>query len=566
MARKLTEVRPRFSRIDFFRLRGDDFFEALYRCLDHDGGEKKQYRKRWAKLNPHQQGVYAFWCFLGDVLNGGLVQYFYNHTHVMVSALHQLLEDSGNAPLAELLAEATKIYCMHHKEFDVANPFGADGLFAHMTELTKLDHPVERKLGRTCKQLEQWLRANISLVVVGDGGEPIDPTFNGDIETRHPNGKVFEQATVRRSKLTGAYRRYGDDGTLEYTCFYKGGKVSADYWPNGQLKLKKTKRGKITVIEWYYPSGNIHKRFVTDKSGDAIEPVRRWHENGQLAEEIHIEDGKKHGPWLKFFDDGSPHLQAEHRKGETLVVKNAWDDQRRQTVKNGRGTFFEDGRRIDVSYNLFFEPSWTDEQELHKGIPHGNCTTWHDGILWSRQEYANGKLHGVRIHYYDNGRVRSRRTYRHGKEIKNEEFPKFDDPRPVVLLRVEANDKLYAAWGDPLLDVYPTARDLEQVQAQLEVPPFLHEVFERNLSGALTEEYDNLNTFDDYIAYHVMVTEEGYVDSVEFSGASAYSGSAINIYPPIIRELRFEPGWKQGRKIRCRVVVWVHHTFAETEH
>jgi antitoxin component YwqK of YwqJK toxin-antitoxin module len=563
MAKRLMAVRPRFSGIDFFRLRGEEFFGALFRCIDHELGETRQRAERWAILTPHQQGVYAWWCFLGDVLNGGLTQFYYNHTDVMVPALERLLADSGNTPLTELLQQAAKIYRKHRKDFQVSNPFGTDGLFARMTELAKLDRPVVRQLGRTGKQLEKWLRTNIYLVAVSDTGEPIDPTFTGDIETYHPNGSIFEEATVRRGRLSGPYRRYFDDGTLEHSCYYKGGAVSTNYWPNGQPRHKTMKRGNVTVDEWYYPSGNLQKRFVADESGYAVEPARLWHPNGQLAEEVHVKGRNKHGPWLKFFEDGSPRLQAEYREDETLVVQNAWDDQRRQVVKNGRGTFYDDGRSIDISYDLAFKSDWTGEQELRDGIPHGRGTTWHNGVLWSTQEYANGKLHGVQTLYYDNGRVRTRTTYRDGEQVKVEEFPKFDDPRPAVLLRVEANAKLYEAWGHPLLDEYPVPRNLEEVQAQLEVPAFLNEVLERNLSGRLKEDYENVNTFDDGIAYMVMVSEEGTVDSVESSGASPYSGSTINTYPPMIRELKFEPGRKQGREVRCRVVVWVRHTFVE---
>jgi len=44
-------------------------------------------------------------------------------------------------------------------------------------------------------------------------------------------------------------------------------------------------------------------------------------------------------------------------------------------------------------------------------------------------------------------RVRKRITYRNGKEIKTQQFQKFDNPRPAVLLSVEANADLYEAWG-----------------------------------------------------------------------------------------------------------------------
>ena len=60
MAKRRMAIRPRFSRIDFYRLRGEEFFEALFVCIDHELGETQQRTERWAKLGPHQQGVYTW--------------------------------------------------------------------------------------------------------------------------------------------------------------------------------------------------------------------------------------------------------------------------------------------------------------------------------------------------------------------------------------------------------------------------------------------------------------------------------------------------------------------------
>ena len=378
-----------------------------------------------------------------------------------------------------------------------------------MTELSKLDNQFGRRINRTSKQLEKWMRANIGTLVLGDDGLPIVPDFSGTIETHHPNGRVHEQASIRRGKLSGPYRRYFDDGTLEHSCQYRAGEISSDFWPSGQPKHKQMKRGGLIVKEWYYPSGKLQKRYVSDSTGFAVEPVRFWHENGQLAEEVHTKEGDRLGPWLRFFEDGTPRLEAEYGEEETLIVRNAWDDERRQVVKDGDGVHHDDGRDISVSYKLLYESDRVHSRELRGGIAHGVETIWYDGVLWSTQEYVNGKLHGVSTTFYENGRVRSRSIYRNDEEIETEELPRFDDPRPAVRIEIEANEKLYQAWNHPLLDQYPRPMNLEQVQSQLEIPAFLAEVFERNQAGTLKEQYEDLNTFDDSVAYMVMVDERG---------------------------------------------------------
>jgi antitoxin component YwqK of YwqJK toxin-antitoxin module len=562
---KARETRPRLNRISFYRLRGDEFFELLFECIEQSLGSQTGRARRWARLNPYQQGVWAWWPFSGNLLNGGLVQYFYNEGDACVEPLKALLVASDNAPMADLLAEATAVYRKNRKAFATEKTFGADGLFSRMTDLNQLDGKWQRLLRGTDKRLQKWLCANISLIAVGDDGQEIDATFSGNVETRYPGGQVFEQAQVRRGVISGCYRRFCEDGKLEHEGYYKGGKVATDYWPNGQPKRKRTEKGAHEINEWYYASGQLQKRYVSDKSGEAIEPIRLWHENGQLAEELHVKKGKLAGPWLKFFDDGSPRLEAKHVKNESLVVKNAWDDERRQTVKNGRGVYFDEGISINWKYDLFFKFDCTRLLEMRNGIRHGEAKTWHSGILWSIDQYVRGQPHGTNVLFYDNGRVHMRIKYQHGKEIKVEKFDKLDQPRPAVLIEVEANAELYKSWRHPVPDSFPKPRNLKQVQSRLQVPEFLAQVYDRNKAGQLNDEYEDWNSFDDSIGYWVMVDDRGIVDDVQFTGSDVYSGGAINDYPPLLGELKFTPGRIGKQSVRCRVMVHVHHTFAEAE-
>jgi antitoxin component YwqK of YwqJK toxin-antitoxin module len=554
-----------FSRIDFYRLRDFEFLRALFAAIEQQIGEGKQFERKWKHLAPLQQGLYAWWIFWGDAENGGLVQYFYNHGDQGVPGLVALLKATGSQPLANLVTKGSQIYRKRRAQFNTDKVWGNDGLFAKLTELNQLDEAVCGHLENAGKRIEKWLRANSQQVFVGNDGQPIDPQFSGEIETTHANGKVFEQATLRRGLMTGAYRRFLPDGTLDHAEFYEKGKVSGDYWPSGQLKKRTTKKAQRTIVEWFYPSGQLHKRYVTGKSGDVIEPIRLWHENGQLAEELHKQGRDRFGPWLKFFPDGRPKLVARHGNDQKLIIENAWDDDGRQTVKQGTGTYVTEGQNIDWAYDVYFPDGshWIRSLPLRRGKLHGQGHEWHDGVLWSQRNYKDDQVDGEMIHYYDNGRIRSRSQYRAGKEISVESFPKFDHPVPAVMIDIEVNATLYAGWKLPLPDVYPKVKNHAKLQAGLPIPEFLQEVYERNLAGTVKEDYEDLNRFNDFAAFLLRIDERGEVERVELSGSSAYSIAVAETYLPVLKRLRFTPARLRGNKVPSQAFVLVRHTFVE---
>jgi hypothetical protein len=231
-----------------------------------------------------------------------------------------------------------------------------------------------------------------------------------------------------------------------------------------------------------------------------------------------------------------------------LIVKNAWDEPRRQVVKNGRGTYFDNGRDIKVNGRDWVVPSspYTCSQELRNGIPHGIRTIWEDGVLSSTTEFVKGEPHGIQTIFYDNGRVQHKVRLEHGEERGTQTFPRFDNLRPAVILEVEANAKLYSTWGDPLLDTYPTVRNLDKVSARLKIPAFLQEVFERIKASELSGDDDDLDAFDDSTSYRVTINLTRSVEDVQWISASSYSRDMVDFYQKIVKQLRFEPGTVDG--------------------
>jgi antitoxin component YwqK of YwqJK toxin-antitoxin module len=551
---------PRLNRVEFFRFREDELASSLASAI-------AQYVDRFprAKLTDHHAAISAWSAAAINVPNGGFTQFFYNHRDDHgVRELAALFDALDKSKAATILRDAAAVYQQHRHKFNVSSPW--DGLFGSIKAFDKLDRSFMNVMLRCSRTLDSWIRDHVAELATDESGAPIDAKFTGTVEIRHPNGPIKESLEVKKGKPHGAYREYFEDGSLRDGVFYKAGKISGDFWPSGQLKRKESKQGKNRIIEWFYPNGAIQKRYVKDKNGYAVEPIRLFHENGQLAEELTTVKDKKRGPWLKFFDDGTPELQAEYVAGEKLIVHNAWNEKRKQVVKDGTGIFRDYPAHIDWEYDVFFENGWPHESELKEGIPHGKVTTYNRGVLWSIAHYVHGKPDGESTTYWDNGRIRSVTKFVKGKAGKSKEFPKFDHPMPAVVLSVEADEKLYTAWRHIRVDEYPRALNLKEIQKQLKVPQFLQEVHERNLAGTVQDDdYEDCNTFDDGIGYFLTVDVSGKVTAATATGSGVYSGGEWDTYPPVLRKLRFAPGRIRGRAIECRVFARVDHTFIERE-
>jgi antitoxin component YwqK of YwqJK toxin-antitoxin module len=549
---------PHLSRIDFYRLHEGELISALAQAIRHIEPLLA------GALPPADKAICAWTELSRDVPNGGFEQFFYNNRGDDGVEELALLLDSLDVPKAgPLLRDAVAVYRRHQLAFRVKNPW--DGLFGSVTEFDKLERAFVNLVRRSDRVLEKWIRSHVTELATDETGNPIDAQFTGAVEIRQSNGILIEYLEVKKGKPSGAYREFFDDGTVRKVAFYKAGKVSGDFWPDGRLKRKESRRGPHTIIEWYYPSGRLQKRFIKGKDGYATEPVRLYHENGQLAEEVHTAGRERCGPWLKFFDDGSPLLHADYTPDAKLVIHNAWATDRTQTVKNGAGVFHDDGRAIDWEHAVFFERIWSRDQDLKEGVPHGKTTTYDRGVLWSVSFYVNGVEEGESTTFWDNGRIRSIAKMIGGNSVQCQSFPKFDRPTPAVVLRVEANEKLYTAWSHVRVDEYPQVLNLANVQTQLQVPDFLREVHERNQTGTTRNEYENCNTFNDGIAYFLTVSATGEVVDIRANGSGVYSGGSWGTYPPLLRQLRFRPGRILKRAVECRVLAMVDHTFVEGE-
>jgi antitoxin component YwqK of YwqJK toxin-antitoxin module len=543
-----------------FHLRQDD--EELLQLLAQSVSNFEQSNPSLRLTSEH--GALRVWGQMSlDVLNGGFKQFFFNNRGERgVDELASLLGDLELSKEAIVVREAVAIYRKHRESYDVDPLMKA--AFTEIAEFNKLDLNFGRSMRRCCRALGRWARERIQLLATDERGRPINPTFTGIAESKHPNGALHQRLEVKNGKPHGAFRSFFDDGAPDEIAFYKTGKRSGDFWPDGTPMRREFKRGKEKFIEWYFPSGKLQKRMVLDKDHRRLEPVRLYHENGQVAEELTIRDFfDERGPWLRYFEDGSPKLIAEHRDNGQLVVHDAWDDSRCRIVTGGTGTFSDDHTNINNEFGIAYEHDRWDVYETVGGVPHGTFTIHREGVVQEVAQYEGGLRHGRSTEYWDNGRVRCVRQFDRGKVVTKQEFPKFDVPNPAVRLDVRADKDLYTGWKHRPVDEYPVPLNLEEVRKELVLPKLLHEIHQKNRAGAISTDYENCNTFEDSIGFFVELDDQGNVVEVQPTAGGVFTFGLWPTYVPLLQSLKFTPGRARGRSVKCRVFALVTHTFIE---
>ena len=556
---------PRLDRIEFFAPRdregGDVLADAVRRHLRQDppGRCRTEHRVLLAADALHL-----------EVMNGGLAQFFFRYRDELdLEAFATWMEAAALPRPAAWVRKARASYIANAAAFEVEDPW--DGLFGSLPELEDLDDRLASALPRCCRALTKWATLRVTELFVDETGAPFDPSFTGSLEGHHADSGVRRFLEVRRGKAHGCYREFGADGSVQVAEIYASGKLIGHHWPGGAIQRLERRDGKHRLIEWFHEDGSLQKRAVVDRADQFMEPVVLFHPDGHRLEELGHVDGRRQGPWRMWFDDGAPRLDAEHRPSGELVVHNAWNHWREPVVKEGAGACVLPVSTIDTVLSVH-RPVYGGGlgpylrwAELHEGVPHGAVIDFRgEGIVSGTSQYVHGVLHGESIGYWDNGRIASRSHWVRGDRLSSDAAPKFVDPVPIVSMEVQADAELYRAWRHHPVDEFPQVLNLPQIQAQIQVPSFLIEVHERNRTGTLRSDYENLDTFCDGIGFLVQVDESGLVREVKATGFGIYSAAVWNLYPDVVSQLVFSPGRLQGRPLGCQALVRVTHTFAES--
>ena len=207
----------------------------------------------------------------------------------------------------------------------------------------------------------------------------------------YDNGNIKKEMTFRNGLLHGYYKEYNERGILTSTMLYDNGKIvegNVEDSPEVDIRNDFDSDGNLVFsgpFRMGVPVG-IHREYNTDGS---VKSSVIYNDRGiKVSEGIVTEDGRRHGPWKNFYENGKVKEEGEY-------------DYNRRT---GEWTFYNrEGRIIQTG-------------TYRNGRPEGLWKWYYpEGSILREEGYFQGKRDGQFIEYSKNGDIISQGEYLDGE-------------------------------------------------------------------------------------------------------------------------------------------------------
>ena len=228
------------------------------------------------------------------------------------------------------------------------------------------------------------------------------------------------------------------DGIHVYKDFYNKGKIKSELI-YGYLEILSDKR--------WYPNGHIRKSFTKNQidSNNYEREYQLWYKNGNLMETFFCKNNLPHGKWLIYHQNGQIANEMNYENGRRVGWQRSYSKSGKieQEVEliDGNGILIsrdEKNKSIGIQnfvngYPDGIQLTWDgkDKQLLHEvlyinGQKNGAERNWNeDGKLESERNYINDTLHGGVKEFYENGKPQLEANYLNGEldGTKKEWYP-----------------------------------------------------------------------------------------------------------------------------------------------
>ena len=136
----------------------------------------------------------------------------------------------------------------------------------------------------------------------------------------YTNGQLIEEGRYANSKRIGLWRSFWPNGKVKSEITYVSGRPRGEYtiyYPNGKTEESGTwdlDRNTGKFRRWH-ANGELAQEFVFDETGLRDGQQKYFHENGQLAVDVKVEDGKEQGTMKRYYANGDVQQVAQFNDG-----------------------------------------------------------------------------------------------------------------------------------------------------------------------------------------------------------------------------------------------------------
>lgn len=229
---------------------------------------------------------------------------------------------------------------------------------------------------------------------------------------KYQAGELYEEGRYRNGRRVGEWKRYWPGGALMSEIHYVEGLPRGDYrihYPDGRVEEQGTWEVDRNTGEFrrWHRNGNPSQEFVFNAYGQRNGNQRYYHENGKLAVEVTVLDGRKEGTLKRYSRAGTLQETSEFRGGQMQPGSFASYGQEQPEVPERAAADAQPAPAKSSGENTnastFMANGWNalydDQQRLTQ---EGN---YRNGRLWNGKVYkygTNGVLY--RIEVYMEGR------------------------------------------------------------------------------------------------------------------------------------------------------------------
>lgn len=143
------------------------------------------------------------------------------------------------------------------------------------------------------------------------------------VETKYDNGKINESYTINKEgQKHGEFVSYFDNGKVKEKSTYKNDKLIGE-------RLVYDYDGTLDTKENYNNYGNLHGEHLTYyNDGKSIQIKKqfqhnvlegkliKYYKNGQIEEEVNIENNEENGPFIEYYQNGAVHWKGTYLEGD----------------------------------------------------------------------------------------------------------------------------------------------------------------------------------------------------------------------------------------------------------